>query len=111
MGVVAALALSVSLSVSAPSIADANSTRSAGQSTIDADAEARQVRQAQSGLPLSFEANDGQASSDVDFLARSGDSTLYVTREGAMLSRGGASDAPVGMDAVGPRRLPTSPRV
>jgi len=110
MGVVAALALSVSLSVSAPSIADANSTRSAGQSTIDADAEARQVRQAHSGLPLSFEANDGQASSDVDFLARSGDSTLYVTREGAMLSRGGASDALVGMDAVGPRRLPTSPQ-
>lgn len=62
------------------------------------------------GLPLSFERNAGQASEDVQFLARNDGSTLYLADERAVLSLGGPAGALVGMEIVGPGRLVAPPQ-
>lgn len=105
----AKVSLVVSLAVSAFVFAPVFTDRTVAHSTqpISAGA-ASEATRAHARLPLSFEANHGQASSDVDFLTRTGDTTLYLTRERSVLSLGGPSDAFVGMELVGTgRREPT----
>jgi hypothetical protein len=59
-----------------------------GASTADAGAQARILHQ-YGKLPLSFEANHGQADGRVKFLSRTGGYTLFLTRDEAVLALSG----------------------
>ena len=59
-----------------------------GASTADAGAQARILHQ-YGKLPLSFEANHGQADGRVKFLSRTGDFTLFLTSDEAVLALSG----------------------
>ncbi|MBA3727975.1 MAG: hypothetical protein H0W94_01985 [Actinobacteria bacterium] len=77
------VSLVVSAFVSAPALTDGTSARSSGPFSGDAAADAIRTY---ARLALSFEATRGQASSNVDFLARTEASTLYLTGKRALLS-------------------------
>src|SRR6186713_468763 len=53
---------------------------------VDATAGATERPVSLAGLPLAFEANRGQVDDAVEFLSRTGQSTLFLTRTEAVLS-------------------------
>ena len=80
--------------VQARQIAVANGADRSGQSAADARQRAATRFRARSGrLPLSFEANDGQADFRVQFLARGPGYTLFLTGSKAVLALGNGPPA------------------
>ncbi len=66
--------------------------------SVPASVEAKtkyQIFQEYTSLPLSFEANQGQAPSGVRFLSRGGGYTLYLTSRGALLTLRAAGPRPI----------------
>jgi hypothetical protein len=62
----------------------------------------QQLLSAYGQLPLSFEANQGQAAAQVQYFTHTGGGTLFLTSTGAVLSLNGNRES-----AIGSRELPT----
>jgi hypothetical protein len=81
--VLTGVSLTFEASRSSAKAPEANWTSDAGTSAIDRSAK---VASAYGGLPLTFEANMGQADKRVRFIARGAGYGLFLTSDGALLA-------------------------
>lgn len=80
------LATATSLALLAPAAVAVRSLVATDSSTSATDAKAAQAKAAFGNLPLGFQANRGQTDAAVKYLARSANSTLFLTADEAVLS-------------------------
>ncbi len=88
-------------------IASPSDVHAGGTSEANAKVQARLIEQ-YGKLPLSFEANHGQAESQVKFLARTGGYTLFLTADEAVLALRGRAAGPAPKGAADLDALPVS---